>query len=276
MSYLTIKSYLRIAVVGVCFPLFAACNGIFDDIYDKPEKTVVSAKGQLLIDATSWTDWYYVDLHQLRQLTEEDDEDALQKAQTEFTPYPIPMTATGTPLTSTSDHQTATEQKKAGQYMYWFDVFGAGVKKNEFRSFTPTAEQGAPNDWSFAVHRNNVRTHGGAVLETSYTSMSDLPESSEVFKNMKFQEDEWSENEVWDNQDQMLMCLVPSQGITINKVLSSWLTMDIPPMPPSFTLNNHVFILRLQDGTYAALQLENYLSPTGTKCWLTINYKYPY
>ena len=47
-------------------------------------------------------------------------------------------------------------------------------------------------------------------------------------------------------------------------------------MPPQFVHNNHVFILRLNDGTYAALQLEDYLSPTGTKCYLTINYKYPY
>lgn len=276
MSYLTIKSYLKFAVVGVCFPVLTACNGIFDDLYDKPEETVVSAKGQLLIDATSWSDWYYVDLHQLQKLTEEGDEDALQKAQTEFTPYPIPMTSTGTSDTSESGHQIATSQKKSGQYMYWFDVFGEGIKKNEFRSFTPTAEQTAPDEWSFAVHRNNVRTNGGAVLETTFTSMSELPETSEAFKNMAFQEDEWSENEVWDNQDKMLMCLVPSQGININKVLSSWLAMEIPPMPPSFTLNNHVFILRLHDGTYAALQLENYLSPTGTKCWLTINYKYPY
>ena len=106
--------------------------------------------------------------------------------------------------------------------------------------------------------------------------MSELPESSDDFKNMEFTEDEWTENEVWDNQEQMLMCLVPSQGIRINRVLSSWLTMKIPPMPPQFSLNNHVFVLRLNDGTYAALQLENYLSPQGTKCWLTINYKYPY
>ncbi|MDE5550640.1 MAG: HmuY family protein, partial [Bacteroidaceae bacterium] len=52
--------------------------------------------------------------------------------------------------------------------------------------------------------------------------------------------------------------------------------MDIPPMPPTFKLNNHVFIVRFADDTYAAIQLENYQSPTGTKCCLTINYKYPY
>ena len=272
-SKLSLRSFalsLKMTVASVGIFALTACNGIFDDIYDKPEDAaVVSAKGQILMDATSWTDWYYVDLPQLQKLTEAEDEEGLQKAQTEFTAYPIPMEASG-------EASNTKPGEVSGQYMYWFDVFGEGITKNEFRVFTPTAAQTEPDSWSFAIHRNNVRTNGGAVLETSFTSMSELPESSDAFKTMNFTEDEWSENEVWDSQDQMLLGLVPSQGIRINKVLSSWLTMEIPPMPPKFNLNNHVFILRLKDGTCAALQLENYLSPTGTKCWMTINYKYPY
>ena len=186
------------------------------------------------------------------------------------------MTATGEKDESDAGHAAATAGRKAGQYMYWFDVFGEGIRKNTFTYFVPTAEQTAPSEWTLAIHRNNVRTNGGAVLETSYTSMDQLPETSEAFHNKPFTEDEWSENEVWDSQEQMLLGSVPSQGIAINKVLSSWLSMEIPPMPPSFSLNNHVFILRLKDGTYAAIQLENYLSPKGVKCWMTINYKYPY
>ena len=278
-SKLSLRSFalsLKMTVAGMSVLALTACNGIFDDIYDQPEETIVSAKGQLLMDATSWTDWYYVDLHELQKLTEAEDEEGLQKAQTEFVAYPIPMEASAEVSSQVGAGSQPTNNEKAGQYMYWFDVFGEGITKSEFRSFTPTATQSEPDAWTFAVHRNNVRTNGGAVLETSFTSMSDLPESSDAFKTMDFTEDEWSENEVWDSQDQMLLGLVPSQGIRINRVLSSWLTMEIPPMPPKFNLNNHVFILRLKDGTYAALQLENYLSPTGTKCWMTINYKYPY
>ena len=271
----TMMNHLKIAVAGIGMMTLTACNGIFDDIYDQPQQ-IVPAKGQLVIDATSWTNWYYVDLNLLRRLTVEGDENALLKAQTEFAPYPIPMTATGDKDESEAGHAAATQNRKPGQYMYWFDVFGAGIKNSTFSSFTPTSEQSEPEDWTFAVHRNNVRTNGGAVLETSYTSMDELPENSDVFKNMVFTEDEWTENEVWDNQDQMLLGYVPSQGIELNRVLSSWLSMDIPPMPPAFSMNNHVFILRLKDGSYAALQLENYLSPKGTKCYLTINYKYPY
>lgn len=72
----------------------------------------------------------------------------------------------------------------------------------------------------------------------------------------------------------MLNGLIGNQGIEINPVLSSWLTVSIPPIPPVFTLNNHVFIVRFSDGTHAALQLENYLSATGTKCCLAINIRF--
>ena len=268
-------NHLKMTVAGLGMLMLTACNGIFDDIYDEPEE-IVPAKGQIVMNATSWTDWYYVDLPKLQKLTEAGDEAALLKAQTEFEAYPIPMTETGERDESEAGHAAATAGRKAGQYMYWFDVFGEGIRKNTFTYFVPTAEQGAPSDWTLAIHRNNVRTNGGAVLETSYTSMDQLPETCEAFHNKQFTEDEWSENEVWDSQEQMLLGSVPSQGIAINKVLSSWLSMEIPPMPPSFSLNNHVFILRLKDGTYAAIQLENYLSPKGVKCWMTINYKYPY
>lgn len=283
-------NFLKVAVAGMSVMMLTACNGLFDDIYDKPQE-IVPAKGQIVMDATSWTDWYYVDLNQLHQLTVEGNEEALLKAQTEFKAYPIPMKATGErvdkPTTegegsdsgensSNGASSTITQGKKPGQYMYWFDVFGAGIKSNTFSHFTPTAEQTAPEEWTIAIHRNNVRTNGGAVLETTCTSMDQLPESSEAFRNMTFKEDEWTENEVWDSQEQMLLGYVPSQGIAVNRVLSSWLSMEIPPMPPSFSMNNHVFVLRLKDGSYAALQLENYLAPNGTKCYLTINYKYPY
>ena len=50
----TMMNHLKIAVVGICMMTLTACNGIFDDIYDQPQQ-IVPAKGQLVIDATSWT-----------------------------------------------------------------------------------------------------------------------------------------------------------------------------------------------------------------------------
>ena len=80
MKNLITKNLLKMAVVGMNIIMLTACNGIFDDIYDQP-KEIVPAKGQMVINATSWTDWYYVDLNELHQLTINGDEEALLKAQ---------------------------------------------------------------------------------------------------------------------------------------------------------------------------------------------------
>lgn len=228
--------------------LLSACSGIAGGLYDDSPTSVPVREGQFVVDATSWSDWYYFDMTT----------DSL------IGPVPIPMALTG------------ESDGKSGQYMYWFDVFGEGIEKNEFKSYTPCDPQPDPEHWTLAFHRNNVRTNGGAVLKTEYTDIKQLPESSDSFANMSFTEDVWTENEVWDSQSQMLQSMVPSQGIKINRVLSSWLKLKVPPMPPQFVYNNHVFILRLADGTYAALQLADYISPSGAKCFLTVNYKYPY
>lgn len=247
-----------------------ACTGLFDDIYDDPadqplptpevetDSTETTISGTLYIDASDWEQWYYVDLQALA--------DSVLQGQgtgTAVVCSAIPMTATG------------HEDHRSGIYTYWYDVFGAGISVNEFRTFEPTDVQPEPDRWSFAVHRNNVRTNGGAACATDLTDIARLSMSRDELGRLAYTPDEWSENQVWTIQTQMLNSLIGSQGITVNPVLSSWLKVDLPPIPPSFTLNNHVFILRLADGRYAALQLVNHQNAAGKKCHLTIQYKYP-
>lgn len=120
-----------------------------------------------------------------------------------------------------------------------------------------------------------VRTNGGAVARTEFTDMEQLPSSRDFYEALEYTPDEWNEQDVWIIQDRMLSGLIGNQGIEINNVLSSWLRIDIPPMPPAFTPDTRVFVLRLRDGSYAALQLVDYQSQTGVKCCLTLKYKYP-
>ena len=40
----------------------SACHGILDELYDEPSDEVTLKEGQLSVDASSWTDWYYIDL----------------------------------------------------------------------------------------------------------------------------------------------------------------------------------------------------------------------
>ena len=245
--------------------ILGSCDGMFGGLYDTPGSDMQAREGQLIINATSWSDWYYIDFDSLAALAEAGDSVGLAKAQTTFTPYPIPNTLTGERTDST-----------AGVYTYWYDVFGKGLSVHEKRAFRPTDVQPEPAHWSIAVHRNNVRTNNAAVLETNFTSIDQLPKESSDFSGGDFKADEWNETDVWFDQAQMLQGLVGCQGIKVSKVLSGWLTVSLPPIPPAFTSDSHVFLIRFNNGRYAAVQLENYMNAEGTKCWLTINYKYPY
>lgn len=258
--------------LAVLFPLIAvSCNGLFSSVYDDADDNKTeTTESQIIMDASSWQNWYYISFDSLEALREQGDMAKLKYAQTHFTPYPIPMTPTGD---KTASHPA---QGTTGLYTYWYDIFGQGLSKNEFRAFAPTATQAEPDHWDLAIHYANARTNGGAVLKTSYTSIDDLPASSADFSGTEFTPDEWSESDVWADQTEQLNKILGCQGININKVLSSWLQVEMKSLPPLFTLDSHVFLIRLKSGRYAAVQLKNYMDANGDKGILTINYKYPY
>lgn len=247
----------------MAFPalMLGSCTGILESVYDQPEDPSANTiGGQLYIDASDWGKWYYIDLP---GIAAEYLADSTFDANSAWVCRDIPMAEIDDPDT------------RNGIYTYWYDVFGAGISVSEFRSFMPTSAQEEPHQWTIAVHRNNVRTNGCAVSMTNLDDINSLPDSRDYLENLIYEHDSWSENQVWCEQSRMLLGLIGNQGININHVLSSWLNINIPPMPPAFTLCSKVFIIKLPDNTYGALQLENYQSPTGTKCCLTINYRYP-
>lgn len=259
----------KLVIAGIAILLMtAACDGVLDGIYDDDTTGQVTTNGnQLVIDASSWTDWYYVSFDSLQQYVEKGDEEGLRYAQTHFTSYAIPLDSTGTVI---------NPNQNTGIYTYWFDVFGKGMDNNALRWFRTTGKQPEPKEWDLAFHRQNVRTNGATVLETNYTSLDQLPENSSSFTGVDFTPDTWSEKDVWADETKMLLSLIGCQGITINKPLSSMLQVNIPPMPPTYGINNHVFLIKLKNGNMAAIQLVNYMNSAGQSCHLTLNYKYPY
>lgn len=238
--------------------LLSACNGIMDGIYDEAPQ---AAEGEIYVDATSWTEWHYIKFAVSLQFTATSPND--QATNSQISTYDIPTTPTA-----------EFDADGTGIYNYWYDVFGEGISKRELRSSYPTERQPEPEEWDIAVHRNNVRTNGGAVYQTNITDINAIG-SSTSYATLPFVEDEWNETDVWTVNSQMLSGVVGNQRIKINTELSKWLTMEIPPMPPTFVYNGNVFIVRLKDGTYAALRLKNYKTTDGRNCGLTIEYKYP-
>ena len=266
MKPITLATYPIKCLALLTAVMLSGCEGIFIGVYDEPEvETGATTDGHLYRDASNWQEWHYIDLSAVAERV---------SAHTDFNTSSLWKTIE-IPTLETWDEFPERNNEKTGIYTYWYDVFGEGISKLEYLGFTPTEFQPEPEHWTFAVHRNNVRTNGCLVAETDFTSLSQIPEDSDWISTLVFAPDEWTQTEVWTVQDRMLNGIIGNQGIYINKVLSSWLKMVIPPMPPVFEINRHVFILKLADGTFAALQLEDYMNSSGTKCCLSINYKYP-
>lgn len=266
MKPLTLATYTIKCLAPLAAVMFSGCEGIFNGVYDEPISEARSTSaGHLYIDASNWQEWHYIDIKAVAERS---------SLNTDFNTSSLWETM---PIstTETSEEFLERNNEKVGIYTYWYDVFGEGISNMEYRGFTSTGLQPEPEQWTFAVHRNNVRTNGCLVAETDFTSLSQIPEDSDWISTLSFTSDVWNQTDVWTVQDRMLNGIIGCQGIYINNVLSRWLKMTIPPMPPIFEINRHVFILKLPDYSFAALQLEDYISNSGTRCCLSINYKYP-
>lgn len=136
----------------------------------------------------------------------------------------------------------------------------------------PLADE--PESWTLAFHRWDVRTNGGAGLETEYTSLDDL-EASGVIPEGEYVEDEWYEY-VSVDMSGMMSGNIGYMSCYVNLEIGKWMDVSTSTMPPTYTPSGKVYMLRLSDGTYMALILSNYLNSSGSKGYLTIDYIYPY
>lgn len=243
--------------------LMTSCEGLFSGVYDDPVEEIQTVAGQLYIDASDWHTWYYLDLDSLTEKVAEDSD------------YDTSLAWTAMAIPQTEVEDGVDSDQAPGIYTYWYDIYGQGLSNHEFRSFMPTDAQPEPDSWTLAVHRNNLRTNGAAMAMTECLDIDQLPLTANYLSTLDFRADTWNESDVWVEQGRMLLGLIGNQGIKVNEVGSSWLKIDIPPTPPSFEMNSRVMVIRTKDGKYGAIQLVDYLSPSGTKCCLTINYRYP-
>ena len=215
------------SLVATCLSL-TACDmmeGLYDDTNDGTDTTTVAAyiqtspdKSQYYINATSYTQWVYINLHT-------------------------------DPITITTSN----------------------ISLDDF------VETGAPAEWDYAHHRYDAKTNGATVWMTPYTSIADL-EAAGLPADANWVADTQSQECIAVDMSHMITdsYLVYAPGYK-NEEMSRWVNVDITYMPPTYTLHNNVMLLHLADGTYAAVQLENFMSTDRyqVKGWMTVNYKYP-
>lgn len=132
----------------------------------------------------------------------------------------------------------------------------------------------APETWDFAVHRYDTKTNGGTVCESQTGSFEALPAPGTVAED-QWVADEWTTDRITIDLSQMMNGVIRHAEDYWNPCLSRWLNVDTSTMPPIYTLSGKVCLLRLKDGTCAALRLANFMNDAGVKGYMTIDYLYP-
>lgn len=126
--------------------------------------------------------------------------------------------------------------------------------------------------WDIALHRYDVKTNGGSVMETTYEDFSQLWAAGRIPEG-EFLPDQQNDSVIIDMSGMMEgnIGYTPSP---INRVID-WVTFDLNVIPPTYSSKHNVFLVRLQDETYLALKLESYANDQGVKGFMRIKYIYP-
>ncbi|EJX08260.1 lipoprotein [gut metagenome] len=173
------------------------------------------------------------------------------------------------PVTAPSTSATQRLVVDATDYTQWHYI---DLESQQVTTL-PVGEP-APDEWDLAVHRYDVKTHGGAAVETAVSDFASLPEPSS-FPTSAFVADEWTTDRLIVDMSQMMNGVVEYASDDYNPCLSNWLKLDTSSMPPAYTLSGKVYLLRLKDQTFAACRLVNFMNDQGVKGHLTIDYQYP-
>lgn len=148
--------------------------------------------------------------------------------------------------------------------------------ENESGEETPLGESGKlPENWDFAIHRYDVKTNGGAVLETSMTHMDEVTKLTALPQG-EYEEDlKQTTDKIAIDMSGMMEGVLKYARSDFNAVLSKWIDVDKSQMPPIYTLSGYVYMLRLSDGSHAALLLEDFKNAKNVKGYMKVKYIYP-
>lgn len=112
-------------------------------------------------------------------------------------------------------------------------------------------------------------------METGFTGFSALQNASAMPEGV-YVDDVWTTAKVAIDMSGMMDGNIVYMESYYNEELSKWLNVDKSNMPPTYTLSNKVYMVKLKDGTYAAVRLTNYMNASGVKGFMTIDYIYPF
>ncbi len=237
---------------------FSSCNGLFDGIYDHPSADssehnmgfvaydATTHRGRILVDVGSYQHWTYLDLPSRTTAKME-----------------IPSKLTG-----------KWDEKSAISYQHvtWPSTYRTD-------SIIKTDPMPSPKNWSFAFHHYDVATNHGAAMATQYRSLDELPREGaarESLLSQTFSPDVWTTHQSYYDLTGIYQYYIGYQHAELNPVLSTWMDMNVMNPPPRYTLSGLVYLLRLQDGSVAALHFPSHINVAGQKGFVTVDYIWPF
>lgn len=171
----------------------------------------------------------------------------------------------------TDDKATGMVYVDATSYSRWIYI-DFHSQKIDSAEITPDAQ--VPENWDIAIHRYDVKTNEGTVLETGFTGLSTLLSSGSMPQG-NYVADEWTTDKIIIDMSTMADGYLGYAESDYNAELSKWLNVDKSSMPPIYTPSNKVYLLKLKDGTIAAIRLKSYMNAIGVKGYMTLDYIYP-
>ena len=124
--------------------------------------------------------------------------------------------------------------------------------------------------WDLAFNRYNVRTNSGlsgngqgGALDTKVTDMAAV---------VAVPEGDFAVDEMGTITSRFTGNGVEEIDSPLNKVLGTAIKFQGPP--PSYTPNNHVYIVKTADGKYAKIKIENFYNDEGKSGFVTFSYVY--
>lgn len=165
-------------------------------------------------------------------------------------------------------------QINATEYTNWVYIDLSGRKATTVE-IGDGQDSKIPAEWDIAIHRYDIKTNGGAAIQTAYTSIDDLKTSGKLPDANDFVEDEWTTDKIAIDMSGMMEGIIVYAEDYRNAALSGWLNVDTSTMPPIYTMSNQVYLIQLKDNTYAAIRFTNYTNARGVKGYIDFDYLYP-
>lgn len=142
-------------------------------------------------------------------------------------------------------------------------------------STTPAqgSEADIPMDWHIAIHRYDIRTNGGSVVNTGITDMESLAE----WPATGYEADTTLSNALCMDLTQMMDGIIGyAETSKINKVLTSTIIRTpTNSMPPTiYSASKEVCVLKCKDGGLVKIQITDTYSDTGASGYVTLNYEW--